>query len=117
MNPEYPNNMRDSAQNGDMRVMKVCPSCQTPYYPWQAQVLDEKHDAHLLYVSCHKCGSGQVALVLTGAVGVSSVGLLTDLTSNDVMKFKTGDYVTVDDVLEIHNFLEDVTVSSLISSY
>jgi len=115
MNSDYLNYMRGAPNNGsDMPVMKVCPVCQTSYYPWQAQVLEERHDAHLIFVECHKCGSGQVALIISGSVGVSTVGLVTDLTPTDVIKFKDSEHVDVDDVLEIHQHLDDATVGLLV---
>ncbi|MFH0951869.1 MAG: hypothetical protein V1838_01635 [Patescibacteria group bacterium] len=96
---------------GDTRVIKACPLCQTQYNPWQAQVLEERRDAHLVHVKCQKCGSAQVALILAGAVGVSTIGLITDLTPTDVIKFKDSDFVEVDDIMEIHQMLEENTFS------
>lgn len=89
-----------------MRVVRTCPVCQTSYYPWQAQVLEERQEAHLIYVECHKCGSGQVALILTSATGVSTLGLVTDLSPTDVVKFTNSTPVSVDDVMEMHQLLE-----------
>ena len=105
MNPDF-SNMKGVPQGGDMGVIKVCPSCQTAYYPWQTQILEERQDAHLVFVECHKCGSGQVALIVSSALGVSTVGLVTDLTSTDVLKFMDNTYVEVDDVLDIHQQLD-----------
>ena len=73
----------------------------------EARILDEKEDGHLLHIRCKKCWNSILALVLVSNVGVSSVGLVTDLIFEDVQKFRlnTSD-VTVDDVLEIHELLE-----------
>lgn len=106
MNQEHSSMHGRPHHGGDMRVVQVCPVCQTSYYPWQAQVLEERQEAHLIYVECHKCGSGQVALIITSAVGVSTLGLVTDLTPGDVVKFTSSDQVSVDDVMEIHQLLE-----------
>lgn len=101
---------------GDMKVVKVCPVCQTSYYPWQAQVLEERPEAHLIYVECHKCGSGQVALIISSAMGVSTVGLVTDLTPADIVKFKSSEPVSVDDILEIHTLVADPAAAVLDAS-
>lgn len=71
-----------------------------------AKILEERDDAHLMHVECRKCGSSIVALVLAGGLGISSVGLITDLTSEDVLKFKNTRDVRSDDVIELHEILE-----------
>lgn len=96
-----------------MRVVRVCPACQASYYPWQAQVLEERQEAHLIFVECQKCGSGQVALIITSAVGISTLGLVTDMTPSDVVKFTNGELVSVDDVMDIHRLLQSPTASLL----
>ena len=89
-------------------MISYCPLCETNYNPMEARVLGEKEDGHLLHIRCKKCWNSILALVLVSNVGVSSVGLITDLTFEDVRKFcdRTTE-VTVDDVIEVHNLLAD----------
>lgn len=70
----------------------------------------ERDDAHLLHLECRKCGSAVVALVTTSGMGVSSVGLVTDLTSDDVLKFAGSEEVSVDDIIDFHLLLEQPAV-------
>lgn len=89
-------------------MISYCPLCETAYNPMEARILDEKEDGHLLHIRCKKCWNSILALVLVSNVGVSSVGLVTDLVYEDVQKFRTGtSEVTVDDVLEVHELLEN----------
>lgn len=69
--------------------------------------MEERDEAHLIHTECRKCGSSIVALVLTGAVGVSSVNLVTDLTGDEVLKFRRDGHVQTDDVLDVHLALQD----------
>ncbi len=69
-------------------------------------MVEENDEAHLIHIECRNCGSSIVALVLTGTMGISSVGLVTDLTSEDVQRFKGGNEVTVDDVIDLHQILQ-----------
>lgn len=89
-----------------LKLIAHCPLCNTQYNPMMAKILEEREDAHLMHVECRKCGSSIVALVLAGGLGVSSVGLITDLTSEDVVKFKNTRDVRSDDVIELHAILE-----------
>lgn len=83
----------------------------------EARILDEKEDGHLLHIRCKKCWNSILALVLVSNVGVSSVGLVTDLGFEDVQKFRAHSAeVTVDDVLEIHELLESKSQGEFIDA-
>jgi hypothetical protein len=40
-------------------------------------------------------------------MGINSIGLVTDLTAEDVLKFKNYPAISSDDVILIHQFLEE----------
>jgi len=87
-------------------MISFCPLCETNYNPMEARVLGEKEDGHLLHIRCKKCWNSILALVLVSNAGVSSVGLITDLTYDDVRKFSMSEAtVTTDDVISIHQLL------------
>ena len=46
-----------------------------------------------------KCSASVVAVVFQNALGMSTVGVVTDLTSADVLKFREHENVNSDDVL------------------
>ncbi|MFH1098768.1 MAG: hypothetical protein V1723_02525 [Candidatus Uhrbacteria bacterium] len=89
-----------------LRLISYCPVCDTSYNPMEARVVDEHDEMHLMHVRCKKCAHAIIALVLTSGMGVSSMGLLTDLTFDDVLKFRDVTPVTVDDIIVFHDFLE-----------
>ncbi len=68
--------------------------------------MGEQGETHLLHVQCRKCQHSILALVLVNQVGASSVGLLTDLSYEDVLRVKVGSHVSVDDVIAVHEMLE-----------
>lgn len=87
------------------RLIAHCPLCQTRYQTSQAQVLAEKEDGYLLHVKCEKCHSGVVALIFANNFGVNSVGILTDLTGDEVLAGNR-EIVTADDVLYMYEQLQ-----------
>ncbi len=92
--------------SGDgLRLISYCPLCERSYNPLKARVLEERDDAHLVHMQCAACGSSIVALILSSSVGLTSVGLITDLTGDDVLHFKDVGQVSADEVLELHNLL------------
>lgn len=89
-----------------LRIISYCPVCDTSYNPMEARVIDERDDTHLMHIRCKKCAHSILALVHVSGTGVSSMGLLTDLTFDDVLKFRTAERITTDDVIEFHRHLE-----------
>lgn len=89
----------------NLRLISYCPLCNVHYNPTEAKILEQKDGAHLIHVECGECRSSIVAVVITGGLGVSSVGLITDLTSQDVMRFKNSEVLSEDDVIAAYEEL------------
>ena len=90
-----------------VKLISYCPLCETSYNPHEARILGEKDDSHLLHIRCGNCSNAIIALVLISAVGVSSVGLVTDLGYDEVNRFKSAPAVSTDDVIETHHLLQN----------
>ncbi len=95
------------------RLMAHCPLCQTRYQPNLAKVLAEREDAYLLHVPCAKCHSAVVALIVTNMFGVNSVGILTDLTPDEVLSVQH-QFVDADDVLAMYQASKNGTLASFL---
>lgn len=73
-------------------------------------MLDERDEAHLVHIQCARCGSSIVALIMSSGIGITSVGLVTDLTGDDVLRFKDEASLTADEVLTVHELFVPTTV-------
>lgn len=100
--PQHHQYQHSSSSLENLRLISYCPLCSTHYNPGEAEVLEERNGAHLIHVSCRKCESSIVAVIMTGGIGVSSVGLITDLTGKDVVRFKNAKPISSDDVIEAY---------------
>ena len=92
-----------------LRVISTCPICNARYRSGELRILEERSDAQLVFVQCRKCRASVLAVVLANQLGVSSVGLVTDLTGEDVLKFRRQSVVSADDVLDLHLALNQAT--------
>lgn len=90
-----------------VKLISYCPLCESSYNPQEAKILGEKDDSHLLHIQCGNCSNAIIALVLISSVGVSSVGLVTDLRHDEVNRFKEAPAVSTDDVIEVHDALQN----------
>lgn len=88
-----------------LRLVSYCPVCHYHYNPVEAKVLEENDGAHLVYIKCRRCRSAILALIMANNFGISSVGLITDLDSYEVTKFKDIEAIGDDDVLELYEKL------------
>lgn len=84
-----------------LKIVSRCPICQTEHNPLETALLDEAGGSHLIYIKCRKCSSGVVAALTPTSFGLSSVGLVTDLSGNEILRFKESARVSADDVLAI----------------
>lgn len=99
------NNGYNSSPLDNLKLISYCPLCNTHYNPSEAKILEQRDGAHLIHVECGNCRSSIVAVVITGGIGISSVGLVTDLTSDDVLHFKNRDSLSEDDVIDAYRLL------------
>jgi len=90
----------------NLRVISSCPICNARYHSAELKILEERNEAKLVYIQCRKCRSSVLAVVLANQLGVSSVGLVTDLSGEDVLKFRRQPVVSGDDVLDLHLALD-----------
>lgn len=86
----------------NLRIISSCPICRARYHSGELKVLEERLDAQLVYIQCRKCQASVLAVILASQLGVSSVGLVTDLSGDDVLKFRRQPVVSGDDVLDLH---------------
>lgn len=106
-NMPVPSNQPGPYFDEGVKLISYCPLCESSYNPTAARVLGEKEDSHLLHIECGNCANAIIALVLISSVGVSSVGLVTDLRFDEVARYKHVPPVTTDDVIEAHHMLQD----------
>ncbi|OGL87408.1 hypothetical protein A3I40_02475 [Candidatus Uhrbacteria bacterium RIFCSPLOWO2_02_FULL_48_12] len=79
------------------------------------KIIAEREDSYLVHVLCNKCHSAVVALVFANLFGVNSVGLLTDLASDEVLEAQQRT-VGADDVLELYKICRDGSLTELVTA-
>lgn len=98
--------MPDFSEKG-LRALISCPLCHTHYHPLFRKIIEENEEAHLFHLECAKCGSQVLALVTTDWPTPSSIGLVTELKSEEVKKFQNSRGVEINDIIDIHFILKN----------
>ena len=82
-----------------------CSACGQGYETGNIDVLGHHEDLWFLSVFCPECGARYLVAAVVGEEKVSEV--ITDLTGAELKKFRGASGLTVNEVLDMHNFLND----------
>lgn len=89
-----------------------CPVCGNKYSADQTSVIESREGDRYgsatmqVHTDCERCKSSVVFNISVEGPEIFSVGMVTDLTSTDAKKFRDKGYITTDEVIEFHDFLE-----------
>ena len=89
----------------NLASMKQCPLCQRAYSANDISVLFTQEPVHLIHMTCGTCANAILSIVTMSDIGISSIGMMTDLTARDVVRVHSKPSFTSDDVLAWHEFL------------
>lgn len=106
--PDDFDDMHDGFEKFDeqLKIISQCPVCDTKFSAKRSQILEDRGEEHLIYLHCQKCLNSVVAVIRFGAQGITSVGMVTDLSYDDVLRLKDAPPVQIDDVLDLHEALQ-----------
>ncbi|PIR04406.1 MAG: hypothetical protein COV59_00985 [Candidatus Magasanikbacteria bacterium CG11_big_fil_rev_8_21_14_0_20_39_34] len=92
--------------NLGLKLVKECPVCAQEYKLEQIRIVEQVPGANLLHLSCQDCARSILAYVVISSVGMSSLGLVTDLQHSDVLRIQKNGPVTLDRILDISECLD-----------
>lgn len=96
----------DNLFNESIKLLAQCPICRKQYAQSNAKIVNEVEDAYLLHVRCSRCSSSVLALIFMSGMGITSMGMLTDLNSCDLNKFREWENISKDEVLEMYKHMK-----------
>jgi len=83
--------------------------CGMGYEPAYIGVLQQQGSVTVVHAECPRCQSAAILAVLAGMLGiVTTMGMLTDMTREDVERFKDAKVISSDDVLRLHAVFEHI---------
>lgn len=90
----------------NLQIMTKCPMCDFKFEKESIKIIDKKDGFITLYLNCKRCKSSLMMVIITGALGITSISMMTDIAEDDFEKIN-GNSISYDDVLEMHKFLEN----------
>lgn len=87
------------------KAMQECAVCKKESKDSSIAIIDQHGASAVVHITCPHCKHAIIALVGTTQVGMGLIGLLTDLTFEDVQHFQGRAPLSEDDVLECYELL------------
>ena len=82
-----------------------CPLCNKEYAPINLQVVEQAGETILAHSHCPICAGAVLSLLYKDFMGITLLGLMTDLNYDDTMKFKNEEAINEDEVLNLYKIL------------
>lgn len=98
--------MAKSNPVSNVQIAAKCPMCGFEFSKDDIKTIDSKEGAATFFLNCSKCKSSVMMVIMAGALGITSISMISDLKEKDLNKIETG-CVEYDDVLEMHKFLKN----------
>ncbi len=96
---------KSDAWNKNLKLISHCPVCGHNYKVETAKVFANKSKAKFVHFTCGHCQSHFMAMIMTMSKGMSTVGMVTDLSFKDVKKLHKMSPLTIDETIEAHKFI------------
>ena len=98
-------NQGDDSWKKTLKLISHCPICNQNYKSKSAKLFVSENEAKFAHFTCEDCGSHFMAVVMAAARGMGTVGMVTDLSFQDVSRLYLVPPLTVDEVIEGYKFI------------
>ncbi len=96
-----------------LKFMGRCPICDKEYKKESARLFAQRQSANLVHINCVYCRSSLIAMIMVLGQGLSSVGMVTDLSFEDARRLHNVEPISLDEILEGYNFFSSLTVRQI----
>ncbi len=91
----------------DRIIPQKCPICSSKRENLSYEPVGSDKNRTAIYVSCEKCLASIVFFITQNEMGIMTVGVLTDVNSQEAKNFFGAMSVSDNDVIDIHEYLND----------
>jgi hypothetical protein len=89
-----------------IKMISRCPVCAANYGSGGATCFAQFDAARLVHLTCAQCQSFFVAMIVTLGQGISSVGMVTDLSLEDAKRLYQSDPISIDELIDGYQVIE-----------
>jgi|SRR3989339_1595022 len=85
-----------------LKLINHCPICGKDYSDKKVELFLNKKNAQMIHITCGQCGSYFIAMVMVFGKGISTVGMVTDLSFEDIKRLHAKQPIEVDEIIDFH---------------
>lgn len=83
-----------------LKFINRCPICDSVYDTKKAKLFAKQNKASLIHISCVKCAGNFIAMVVEMGHGLSSVGMVSDLSFSDAERLCQSKPIEINEMIE-----------------
>lgn len=87
-------------------IVQDCPMCSKKYHDDNIAILEENDGSHLVHVTCGHCAHAIMAIITVSQMGMSSVGIITDLDAETMERVRQIGAIGEEQVLSLHSWVQ-----------
>lgn len=103
----------DSLKN-TLKFISRCPVCSASYKTDTAKLFARNDLYYFVHITCKSCESHFMAMVTFVGKGVSTVGMITDLSYADAERLFTENPITLDEILDNHKIIKGADLHNIL---
>ncbi len=92
-----------------LQFINKCPICSGIYKASNAELCAKNDSASLVHITCDRCQSYFMAMILQMGQGLSSVGMITDLSFADTKRLYQASPLTVNEMIAGYQAMQQRT--------
>lgn len=100
-----PNNGKPDSWRKTLKLISRCPVCSHDYQSEAIRLFASGGEAKFVHFTCGSCNGYFMAMIMNISKGVSTVGMITDLSFEDLKKLHKISPLTVDETIEGYQFI------------
>lgn len=97
--------MEDMGKN--LKHLVKCPVCEKKYQHNRTIIVEDNGDKTIFHLTCQNCQASTLVFVSRNQMGVVSLGMATDLSTEDVKDFFGKEPISADQVMDVYEFLKE----------
>jgi transcription elongation factor Elf1 len=97
-----------------LKLISQCPVCGQNYDNKKVELFLNKKNAQMLHITCGQCQGYFIAMVMVFGRGISTVGMVTDLSFADIKRLHTKQPIEVDEIIELNQQLRQSIATELV---
>lgn len=97
-----------------LKMINNCPVCGKDYDLKAARLFSDKEKAQIVHIVCNACKGYFVAMVMDLGRGISTIGMVTDLSYSDIERLRDAKPIDIDEVIDGHQLVEQLNFNSFL---